>query len=140
MFLAGIGGCTALKVLGARGVTVLGSSGDGGSHFSFHQFPTTESIGKTLNDISCRYQMPVFPAGSPYVVGVGGTMWAEGRSSKPITWAGFGGGSGGGFSWQFPMPPHQNASVAAYLAAVASRRSSPSASDTSAEKRKTPAG
>mmetsp|Transcript_15252 Transcript_15252/g.22779 ORF Transcript_15252/g.22779 Transcript_15252/m.22779 type:complete len:177 (-) Transcript_15252:317-847(-) len=42
-------------------------------------------------------------------------MWS-GSSSHPVTWAGFGGGSGGGFSWQFPMPKHQTRVVEAYLA------------------------
>merc|ERR1712216_870143 len=35
--------------------------------------------------------------------------------SKPITWKGFGGGSGGGFSWQFDMPSYQQASTSMYL-------------------------
>jgi len=43
-------------------------------------------------------------------------MWKGGNSSKPVTWTGFGGGSGSGFSRQFEMPAHQRSSVAAYLA------------------------
>jgi len=104
---------TAFQVLGLRGVSIFGSSGDGGSHFSFGRFQGG-AIADTLNEISCKYQMPVFPTASPYVVSVGGEMWA-GSLSKPTTWAGFGGGSGSGFSWEFDMPDHQKAAVAAYL-------------------------
>merc|ERR1719253_546870 len=102
-----------LQILGVRGVSVFGSSGDGGSHFSFGKFPGGE-VGDALNTISCKFQMPVFPTSSPYIISVGGTMW-ESSSSEPTTWAGFGGGSGSGFSWEFDMPEHQKATVAAYL-------------------------
>ena len=108
-----------LQVLGARGVTVLGSSGDGGSHFSFGKFSGgANDIAATLNEISCANQIPVFPTASPYVVSVGGEMWDGSDPAKPITWAGFGGGSGGGFSIQFPAPAHQAKSVAAYLSST----------------------
>ena len=107
---------TALQVLGARGVTVLGASGDGGSHFSFGAFPSDGGIGDVLNDASCANQVPVFPTASPYVLSVGGEMWRNGDSKFPETWAGYGGGSGGGFSIQFPMPSHQADTVSAYLA------------------------
>lgn len=106
---------TAFQVLGARGVSVFASSGDGGSHFSFTEFSGGD-IADTLNQISCEFQMPVFPTCSPYVISVGGEMWGIGGATDPITWAGYGGGSGGGFSWQFDQPAHQNATVAAYLA------------------------
>lgn len=106
----------AFQVLGARGVTVLGSSGDGGSHFSFSRF-SGGAIADALNEVSCRYQMPVFPTASPYILSVGGTMW--GRSpEEPKAWTGYGGGSGGGFSWQFDMPKHQTEIVGAYLNAT----------------------
>lgn len=103
----------ALQVLGVRGVSVFGSSGDGGSHFSFGRFKGG-AMADVLNEISCKYQMPVFPTTSPYITSVGGTMWA-GSASHPVTWEGFGGGSGGGFSWQFGMPNYQRVAVAAYL-------------------------
>eukprot|EP00929_Paragymnodinium_shiwhaense_P025351 TRINITY_DN15355_c0_g1_i1.p1 TRINITY_DN15355_c0_g1~~TRINITY_DN15355_c0_g1_i1.p1 ORF type:complete len:571 (+),score=111.53 TRINITY_DN15355_c0_g1_i1:319-2031(+) len=104
---------TAFQVLGVRGMTIFGSSGDGGSHFSFGKF-SGGAIADTLNEIACEFQLPVFPTGSPYVVSVGGEMW-EGDSSHPVTWAGFGGGSGSGFSWQMPMPEYQKTVVNAYL-------------------------
>merc|ERR1719390_55175 len=94
---------TAFQVLGLRGVSIFGSSGDGGSHFSFGRFGGG-ALAQTLNAISCKYQMPVFPTSSPYIVSVGGTMWEGADPKSPITWAGFGGGSGGGFSWEFDMP------------------------------------
>eukprot|EP00440_Ansanella_granifera_P062114 gb/GFBE01067341.1/.p1 GENE.gb/GFBE01067341.1/~~gb/GFBE01067341.1/.p1 ORF type:complete len:568 (+),score=112.16 gb/GFBE01067341.1/:1-1704(+) len=108
---------TALQILGARGVTVFGSSGDGGSHFSFGKFSGGE-MADILNKISCELQMPVFPTTSAYMVSVGGTMWKNGDSSQPITWSGFGGGSGSGFSWQMNMPEHQKKTVQAYLAST----------------------
>lgn len=61
----------ALQVLGARGVTVLGSSGDGGSHFSFSPFTPVDGdngLAEDLNKISCMYQIPVFPTASPYIL------------------------------------------------------------------------
>eukprot|EP00930_Biecheleria_cincta_P007647 TRINITY_DN10888_c0_g4_i1.p1 TRINITY_DN10888_c0_g4~~TRINITY_DN10888_c0_g4_i1.p1 ORF type:complete len:576 (-),score=113.37 TRINITY_DN10888_c0_g4_i1:73-1800(-) len=106
---------TALQVLGARGVSVFGSSGDGGSHFSFGRFQGG-AMADVLNKISCKFQMPVYPTTSAYIVSVGGTMWKDGDSSKPITWSGSGGGSGGGFSWQMDRPTHQDKAVEAYLA------------------------
>lgn len=106
---------TALQVLGARGVSVFGSSGDGGSHFSFGRFQGG-AMADVLNKISCELQMPVYPTTSAYIVSVGGTMWKDGDSSKPITWSGFGGGSGAGFSWQMDRPKHQDKAVEAYLA------------------------
>lgn len=54
-----------LKATG-RGVTLLGATGDGGSHFSFGAFPTSDPIGVALNGISCANSLPTFPAESPY--------------------------------------------------------------------------
>jgi len=48
------------KLLGTRGVTVFGSSGDGGSHWSFEPFPDGTAIGKALNKVGCEYQFPVY--------------------------------------------------------------------------------
>ena len=99
--------------LGARGVSVFGSSGDGGSHFSFSPFSGGE-IADTLNNISCTFQMPVFPTGSPYVVSVGGTVWKGGivpNPSDPVAWS----GSGGGFAWQFNRSAFQDTVVGSYL-------------------------
>ena len=102
------------KVLGLRGVTVLGSSGDGGSHFSFSRFQGG-AIAAALNEVSCKFQIPVFPTASPYILSIGAEMWA-GSSSNPVTWSvNDMYGSGGGFSIQFPAPAHQQATISAYL-------------------------
>lgn len=37
---------TAFKIMGLRGTTVLGASGDGGSHWSFGAFNAKDRIGK----------------------------------------------------------------------------------------------
>jgi hypothetical protein len=105
---------TYLQVLGLRGVTVMGSSGDGGSHFSFTKF-TGGAIANALNEVSCRFQVPVFPTASPFVLSIGAEMW-DGSSKDPVTWnVNNMYGSGGGFSLQFPAPAHQQAAVSAYL-------------------------
>ena len=101
----------AFKILGARGVTVFGSSGDGGSHFSFQPFMGFKPIVSTLNKIACEFQFPVFPTTSPYVTSVGGTVWENDDASNPIAWS----GSGGGFSWQFGRAKHQEEAVMQYL-------------------------
>lgn len=54
---------------------------------------------------------PIFPSPSPYITSVGGTAWASHDPTKPIAWE----GGGGGFSWSFAAPAHQQAAVAAYL-------------------------
>ena len=103
------------KILGARGVSVFASSGDGGSHFSFQPFKGNTNIAIVLNEVSCRLNMPVFPTASPYVISVGGTDWDKNldqlNPKKPEAWS----GSGGGFSWQFARPYHQQRIVSDYL-------------------------
>lgn len=98
------------KMLGTRGVSVFGSSGDGGSHWSFEEFDPSTPIGRALNKVGCEYQFPVFPTGSPYMTSVGGEAWGA-SSSDPIAWS----GSGGGFTWQFERQSYQDATVKAYL-------------------------
>ena len=65
---------TALMVLGTRGVTVFGSSGDGGSHYSFQAY-SGGPVADTLNQISCANQMPVFPTSSPYITSGECSLW-----------------------------------------------------------------
>jgi len=101
----------ALQVLGLRGVTVVGSSGDGGSHWSFQPFEGFGPIARALNKVGCEYQFPIFPSPSPYMLSIGGTSWQDGDSSRPVAWS----GSGGGFSWQFAAPSFQKSVVDAYL-------------------------
>jgi hypothetical protein len=105
---------TYFMALGLRGVTVMGSSGDGGSHFSFSKFEGG-AIAAALNEVSCAHQLPVFPTASPYILSIGAEMWA-GSSADPVTWnVNNMYGSGGGFSLAFPAPAHQQAVVSAYL-------------------------
>jgi len=106
--------------LGARGMTILAATGDGGSHFSF-QFFRNSGIGAALNKISCKYNFPTFPAESSWVVGVGGTDWTDGPT-RPVAWI----ASGGGFSWRFPMPAYQSSVVNAYLQSQGGKSGFPS--------------
>jgi hypothetical protein len=101
-----------LMKLGARGVTVVVASGDGGSHYSFQPFTggNNPSLAATLNAVSCDYNLPTFPCASPYVTCVGGAQYDS--LSTPEYWP----AGGGGFSWQFETPDYQKAAVAAYLA------------------------
>jgi len=86
------------------GITICVSSGDDGS-------------GDQMND---SYAHVNFPASSPYVLGVGGTMLRKAGGVKEVAWwespgrrTGNGGGaSGGGVSMVFPRPAWQSVRVA----------------------------
>lgn len=78
--------------LGSRGVTVLGSSGDGGVSGS--------------QSGSCTTFVPTWPASSIYITSVGATQ------GSPEVAAGF---STGGFSNVYPTPPYQTAAVSHYF-------------------------
>jgi tripeptidyl-peptidase-1 len=78
--------------LGSRGVTVLGSSGDGGVSGS--------------QSGSCKTFVPTWPASSIYITSVGATQ------GSPEVAAGF---STGGFSNVYPIPPYQTAAVSHYF-------------------------
>ena len=108
---------TQLKMLATRGVTVLSASGDGGSHFTFGKFnPLDGDIAIALNKVGCVQQSDLFPAASPWVLAIGGTMWPNGDPAAVEGWSDRSGASGGGFSEQWAMPSYQSAVVAAYLA------------------------
>lgn len=103
------------------GVSVFAAAGDGGNHFSFGAFHKFQSIGAALNEISCNNTLPTFPASSPWVTAVGGTMMTQTTGGDTIAvgcQAQKGGGitGGCGFSWQFAMPSYQQSAVEAYLA------------------------
>ncbi|KAL4960783.1 peptidase S8/S53 domain-containing protein [Aspergillus stella-maris] len=89
--------CNLFAQLGARGVSVIFSSGDDGPGGSCL---TNDGTDKT------RFQ-PIFPASCPFVTSVGGT-W----NINPERAVDF---SGGGFSDRFPRPSYQDASVSEYL-------------------------
>ncbi|EPT05545.1 hypothetical protein FOMPIDRAFT_83202 [Fomitopsis schrenkii] len=85
--------CNAYAQLGARGVSILFASGDGGV--------------SGVQDRDCTTFVPEFPSGCPYITSVGGT---EGVS--PETAVSF---SGGGFSNYWTQPDYQSDAVAKYL-------------------------
>lgn len=89
--------CTLFAQLGARGVSVIFSSGDsgvGGSCLS--------------NDGSNRTAfIPVFPASCPFVTSVGGTSGIHPEMAMDF--------SGGGFSNLFTRPAYQDQAVKSYL-------------------------
>ncbi|KAF8198253.1 family S53 protease-like protein [Mycena galopus ATCC 62051] len=91
--------CSAHMALGARGVSVLFSSGDGGVHGEHDT---------TVADL-CNYNVlgVNFPVSCPWVTAVGST-----QGFAPETGANF---SSGGFSNFFPMPAYQAASVNNYV-------------------------
>ncbi|EPS96634.1 hypothetical protein FOMPIDRAFT_1167297 [Fomitopsis schrenkii] len=93
--------CNAYAQLGARGVSILFSSGDGGVSGTGFQ--------------ECTTFVPTFPNTCPYVTSVGATgadvNWAD-EVAVPF--------SGGGFSNYFPRPFYQEAAVGGYLALLGS--------------------
>ncbi|KAJ6256485.1 Aorsin [Drechslerella dactyloides] len=88
--------CDKFAELGARGVTLLFSSGDSG--------PGSDCETKDGK----KQFVPTFPATCPFVTSVGGTVGVN-----PEKAVGF---SSGGFSNYFARPDYQNALVGEYLA------------------------
>lgn len=89
--------CSLFAQLGARGVSVVFSSGDSGVGSSCQS-----------NDGAKRTKfIPGFPASCPFVTSVGGTY---GRNPEGATDF-----SGGGFSDLFPRPAYQDQAVQGYL-------------------------
>jgi tripeptidyl-peptidase-1 len=89
--------CSLFAQLGARGVSVIFSSGDSGVGSSCQ---SNDGAKKTKF-------IPGFPASCPFVTSVGGTY-----GSNPEGAADF---SGGGFSDLFPRPAYQEQAVRDYL-------------------------
>ncbi|KAG2115755.1 peptidase S8/S53 domain-containing protein [Suillus discolor] len=103
--------CNGMAALGARGVSVMFSSGDGGVGDGVAI--ADEPLGHQCysnDELKTPKFLPVFPASCPYVTAVGGTV------NIPETAASF---SGGGFSNYFPRPSYQDDAVSAYLATLA---------------------
>lgn len=46
-------------MMGVRGVTVLGASGDGGPHWSFGPFSSRDPIGAALNKVNTAQHINV---------------------------------------------------------------------------------
>jgi len=101
--------CNSFAQLGARGVTLTFSSGDGGVGDNNPDPTTTTCIA---NDGTNRTTfLPGFPASCPFVTAVGGTV---GVPETAVTRF----GSGGGFSNYFARPAYQNAAVTPFLKAL----------------------
>ncbi|EIW62968.1 family S53 protease [Trametes versicolor FP-101664 SS1] len=87
--------CNAYMQLGARGTSILFSSGDGGVSGSQSQ--------------SCTTFIPTFPSGCPFVTSVGATTRINPEVAATFT--------GGGFSNTFAAPSYQSAAVSTFLTA-----------------------
>ncbi|TDL21549.1 family S53 protease-like protein [Rickenella mellea] len=88
--------CNAYQQLGARGVSILFASGDGGVSGS--------------QSARCTNFVPTFPSGCPFMTSVGATT-----AINPETAATF---SSGGFSNVFTAPSYQSSAVSAYLTSI----------------------
>ncbi|KAE8553578.1 hypothetical protein EYB25_004960 [Talaromyces marneffei] len=93
--------CNALAQLGARGVSVIVASGDGG-------------VGGSRPGNSCTAFVPTFPASCPYVTSVGATAGVPETGSTL---------SAGGFSNLFRRPDYQELAVSGYLIGLQSEYS-----------------
>ena len=89
--------CSLFAQLGARGVSVIFSSGDTG----------VGSACQTNDGTNTTRFLPTFPAGCPFVTSVGGTHYVNPESAISF--------SSGGFSDRFPRPSYQDTAVSAYL-------------------------
>ncbi|KAJ8592808.1 subtilisin-like protein [Rhizopogon salebrosus TDB-379] len=101
--------CNGMAALGARGVSVIFSSGDGGVGDNDPNSATQKCYSNDGRDV--RKFLPVFPASCPFVTAVGATIHI------PETAVFF---SGGGFSNYFTRPSYQDAAVSEYLVKLAS--------------------
>ncbi|EIN11974.1 subtilisin-like protein [Punctularia strigosozonata HHB-11173 SS5] len=95
--------CNGYMALGARGVSVIHASGDGGVRGNHDGLNTT-----------CPSDMfiPVFPASCPFVTAVGATVDIEPERAINFT--------GGGFSNVFPRPSYQATVVSEFLDTIPS--------------------
>ncbi|KAI9784284.1 MAG: vesicle formation at the endoplasmic reticulum [Geoglossum umbratile] len=89
--------CTMYAQLGARGVSVIFSSGDTG----------VGSACLTNDGKNTTRFLPIFPASCPWVTSVGGTFHIQPEQAIFF--------SSGGFSDRFPRPQYQNEAVESYL-------------------------
>ncbi|KZW04450.1 tripeptidyl peptidase A [Exidia glandulosa HHB12029] len=96
--------CADFAQLGARGVSLMFSSGDGGVGDGDANPATQTCI--TNDGLNTTKFMPGFPGSCPFVTAVGGTHFV------PEVAVGF---SGGGFSDYFERPAYQDEIVSAFL-------------------------
>jgi tripeptidyl-peptidase-1 len=92
--------CNMFGQLGARGVSVIFSSGDTG----------VGSACQTNDGKNTTRFLPVFPASCPYVTSVGATYHIQ--PERAIYF------SSGGFSDRFPRPSYQDSVVSQYLRGI----------------------
>jgi tripeptidyl-peptidase I len=92
--------CSMYAQLGARGVSVIFSSGDTG--------PGSACL--TNDGKNTTRFLPIFPASCPWVTSVGGTFNIQ--PEKAVFF------SSGGFSDRFPRPQYQDEAVKTYLAGL----------------------
>ncbi|KAI0316450.1 tripeptidyl peptidase A [Amylostereum chailletii] len=99
--------CASFAQLGARGVSLMFSSGDGGVGDGDPDPTTSECLTNDGRNIT--QFIPGFPASCPFVTAVGGTI------DVPEVAVFF---SGGGFSNYFARPSYQNDAVTTFLDAL----------------------
>ncbi|CCL99285.1 uncharacterized protein FIBRA_01301 [Fibroporia radiculosa] len=100
--------CAEFAQLGARGVSIMFSSGDGGVGDGDPD-PATQ-LCYSNDGLNVTKFIPGFPASCPYVTAVGGTIYVPEVAFNI---------SGGGFSDYFPRPSYQDAAVSAFLEKLA---------------------
>ncbi|KAJ7734037.1 tripeptidyl peptidase A [Mycena maculata] len=96
--------CQGFAQLGAKGVSLTFSSGDGGVGDGDPDPATQECI--TNDGTNSTRFIPGFPASCPFVTAVGGTVFIP-EIAVPF--------SGGGFSNYFSRPSYQDAAVEGFL-------------------------
>ncbi|KAI8982751.1 tripeptidyl peptidase A [Trametes punicea] len=96
--------CNGFAQLGARGVSLMFSSGDGGVGDGEEDPALQQCFSNDGRNVT-RF-IPLFPPSCPFVTAVGGTIHI------PETAVFF---SGGGFSDVFPRPAYQDAAVTKFL-------------------------
>jgi len=89
--------CQMIGQLGARGVSVIFSSGDTG----------VGSACQTNDNKNTTRFLPTFPGACPYVTSIGATRYVEPEQAVSF--------SSGGFSDYFPRPAYQEEAVNRYL-------------------------
>ncbi|KAJ6526044.1 peptidase S8/S53 domain-containing protein [Mycena capillaripes] len=97
--------CDSYMALGARGISVLFASGDGGVRGS-HDNSSIPGVCES------NIFIPVFPASCPYVTAVGGSQGFNPEVATNLT--------GGGFSDLFSRPWYQTQAVDSFLRTIPS--------------------
>jgi tripeptidyl-peptidase I len=93
-----------VKKMGTMGISVMIASGDDGSGEYY-------AHGNYYNN---GLLAPSFPASIPYCTAVGATTFVAGNSGEQMATTLF--GSGGGFSYDYPIPPYQQSFIDDFFA------------------------